>query len=368
MFTPARIVLITAYLLLGLFLQQLPMFVATANAKDCDKHLSVIYDEISPFVVVVSSLAIDPFVLANRVTPSTGSGLVIDSNGTIVTNYHVVAESRAISVALKNGKAYPAGFVGGDPLLDLAVLRVRTSVPLPQAPRFADSDKVRMGDEVIAIGNPFGISQTLTRGVVSGLNRFLPITSASWLTPFIQTDAAINPGNSGGPLINKCGEVVGINTLASTKGENLGFAIPSNVVKEAVNELLKNGRIIRAWHGIYGRMVDVQALSFLNIPLTLGYLVETIEPGSAAERAGLIAGSVPVRIGAQEFVLGGDIITRVNETPLVDIETVMKVVNALKVGQKVKVEYFRDGQTHSVKIVLSERPILQGDLRRMRKP
>ncbi len=363
MLSATRIAGLFWYLIFGLCLVSLSPISEEAEAKDCNKRLSAIYEEISPYVVVVSSFAIDPFDLANRVAPSVGSGLVIDGQGTVVTNHHVVARSKAINVGSKDGQVFRATLIGGDPLLDIAVLRVPIKLPPASVPRFADSDEILIGDQVVAIGNPFGINQTLTTGVVSGLNRILPITAASWLTPFIQTDAAINPGNSGGPLINRCGEIVGINTLTAAKGQNLSFAIPSNVVKNAVSELLESGRIIRPWHGIYGRMIDVQALMFFNVPLTPGYLVETIEPGSAAERAGLKGGTVPVRIGAQEFILGGDIITRVNETPIVDIETVLNIVNELKVGQNVKVEYFRDGRTKTVEILLPERPVLPGDLR-----
>jgi putative serine protease PepD len=186
----------------------------------------------------------------------------------------------------------------------------------------------------------------------------------SYLLPYIQTDAAINPGSSGGPLVDRCGKVIGINTAMLRIAENIGFAVPANVARRVVPELVERGRVIRAWHGIYGRMVDPELLMFFNVPLVEGFLVETVEPGSPAELAGLRGGTVPVIIGAETFILGGDIITKVNGNAIKDIQTVMRLVGQLKVGDTMKVEYFRDGETLTAEAVLPERPILPSDIAR----
>jgi S1-C subfamily serine protease len=185
------------------------------------------------------------------------------------------------------------------------------------------------------------------------------------MAPYIQTDAAINPGNSGGPLVNRCGEVIGINTLSGQDAQNINFAIPVDLVRELVPQLIKEKRVIRPWHGIYGRIVPMQLM--YAIGLVPGFMIETVEPGSPADKIGLHGGTLPIKIGMGEFLLGGDIITKVNGEGLSDIETVARIARSLEVGDKVQLEFWREGETRTVEVVLPERPILPGDVRRYRK-
>ena len=328
----------------------------------CEKPFTEIFREVSPAVVSVTAISVDPFRLRDRVIPNLGSGLIIDQTGLILTNAHVVYGSNAVAVTMSDQRTMPAEVLGFDLILDVAAVKIALPVQGLPAMKLGDSDALQIGDDVMAVGYPFGLGQTVTRGVVSGLKRVLPRSPMSWLAPFIQTDAAINPGNSGGPLVNRCGEAVGINTAAVRGAENVGFAVPINIAKEVTPQLVQHGRVIRAWHGINGKLVDVRLRTLLRIPLVDGFLVETIEPGSPAEKAGLRAGTFPLRIGPEEFLLGGDIITKVNDQALTSMNVVLQVVNSLKVGDKLSLEYFREGGTFSIEVTLPERPVLPRDL------
>lgn len=268
-------------------------------------------------------------------------------------------------VQSKDGKQLSAKLAGADPVLDLAVLRVQTPSAGLRPLRLGDSDALRVGDEVMAVGNSLGLGQTATVGVVSGLNRVLPLSTMSYLQPFIQTDAAINPGNSGGPLVTKCAEAIGINTMMLKEAQTTGFAVPANLLKQVIPELLHHGRVVRPWHGIYGRIVDPIVAALLQLPIVGGFLIETVEPGSPAEQVGLKGGTLPVQIGMQTFLLGGDVVTEVDNTKLTDMNAVLAVLNSFKVGQVVNLKYFRPGQGfQTAEATLIERPVLPGDLPR----
>jgi S1-C subfamily serine protease len=266
-------------------------------------------------------------------------------------------------VTLDDGKQAEAKLLGADPILDLAVLRI----PVPPEGRakatLGDSDKVRIGEEVIAIGNPLGLEQTVTRGIISGMNRILPESPMALTLPLIQTDATINPGNSGGPLLNRCGEVIGITSSILSDAQNIGFAIPINVAKRVIPELVDRGRVIRPWVGISGKFIKKELTGIINVPLVGGYLIETIEPGSPAQLAGLHGGSLPVTIAGMELLLGGDIITDINGQPLDDQDKFERLVGSLKVGDKVYLTLYHGQKTRRVEFNLPERPILPGDLR-----
>jgi S1-C subfamily serine protease len=336
-----------------------------AQAASCNKPFSDVFRDISPSVVRIFSVTIDPFSLTKRVKLAVGTGVVIDDQGHIVTNAHVVYGAREVIVSIGDEDMNPATIVGVDPISDLAVVKLAEGDrKLPKA-RLLQTNKVAIGDEVLAIGYPFAIGKTATRGIVSGRERIVPLSPFSWMMPFIQTDAAINPGNSGGPLVNRCGEIIGINTLGVEKGEDVGFAIPAALVRELVPQLIKNGRVIRPWHGINGRMVPLQFTFALGI--AQGFLVETVEPGSPADKIGLRGGTMPVTIGAQEYLLGGDVITSVNGERITSLKTAARIARSLKVGEKIKLTYSRDGRTHTAEVVLPERPILPGDVRQLRE-
>ncbi len=348
--------------LFALVLAALP---SLANARDCERPFSDVYAATSASVVMVTAVAVDPFRILDRVQPHVGSGFVIEPGDLIVTNSHVVYGASVLIVRTQDETQLPAKLVGADPILDIAVLKIEkapTNSPTPL--RLGDSDLLRVGDQVMAVGNSLGLGQTATVGVVSGLNRVLPLTTLSYLRPLIQTDAAVNPGNSGGPLMNACGEVVGVTTLMLKEAQAAGFAVPARIVKEIVPQLVENGRVIRPWHGIYGRMIDPFLGMMLHLPPVQGFLVETVEPGSPAEKIGLKGGDVPIKIAAETFLLGGDIITKVDGTPLTSMKQVRAIVEGFKVGQSVTIDYIdpEKGIT-SATVVLPERPILPGDLR-----
>jgi len=183
------------------------------------------------------------------------------------------------------------------------------------------------------------------------------------MLPLIQTDTPINPGNSGGPLLNRCGEVIGINTSIMAEAQNISFAIPINVAKNIVPELADRGRVIRPWFGISGKLIKKEVMGIINMPMANGFLVETVEPGSPAQQAGVHAGELPIMIAEMEFLLGGDIITAINDQPLDDPDRFVQLIRSFKVGEKVRLTLYRGNETRMVEFSLTERPILPGDLR-----
>ncbi len=352
--------------LVGVFVLVPVIALSTRTAlaqSNCSQSIPEIFQRVSPSVVFISAVAIDPFSVTNRVTVVVGSGFIFSADGLVLTTAHVVFGTQAIRVTLDDGRQTQADLVGVDPILDLAVLRIPVAPEgLPTA-TLGDSAAIRVGEQVLAIGNPsFGLEQTLTLGVVSGLNRILPETPMSLTLPLIQTDAAINPGNSGGPLLNRCGHVIGINSAFLTQAQDIGFAVPINVAKLVLPQLVKHGRVIRPWLGVSGKVIGKELRTIFNLPLVDGFLVETIDPGSPAQRAGLHGGALPITLGGEEFLLGGDIITAANGQALDDPEKFAKFARALKVGDTVRLTLYRDGKTRKVEFRLVERPILPGDV------
>jgi len=328
----------------------------------CDTALPTLYQQVSPAVVFISAVSIASVHPGERAGTVIGSGVLIDKEGLILTNSHVVFGRRAISVTLDNGYTTPAKVLGADPILDVAVLRI----PVPEAglPKatLGDSDALQVGEEVIAIGNPMGLEQTLTRGVISGIDRLLWEFPLNLMLPLIQTDAAINPGNSGGPLVNRCGEVVGLTSALLADAKNIGFAIPINVVKQVLPQLVQQGRVIRPWLGVSGKVIGKEVQDLLKLPLVDGFLVETIEPGSPAAKAELHEGELLIAISGEEFLFGGDIIMAANGKELDDTEKFTQFVRTLKVGDTVRLTLYHDGTTRQVEFTLPERPILPGDV------
>jgi len=341
---------------------------ASAEAV-CDQSFERVYSDVAPAVTRIFALSIDPFSLTERVKPTIGAGIVIDGDGHVITNAHVVYGASTILVWLSQEDVRTGTLLGADPISDIAVIEVPGGTAgLPQG-RFGDSDRLAIGEDVMAIGHPFGLEASATRGIVSGLGRLVPLTPMSWLTPFIQTDTAINPGNSGGPLVNRCGEVIGINTLHS-KGEGVNLVVPINLARDLAAQIIVKGRVIRPWYGIYGRTLTPE-LEFIlgggfGLPFTQGLLIETVEPGSPAEKIGLKGGDFPVIMGLEEYLIGGDIISKVNGEDLTDMDTVVRIVRALKVGDTIALEYYRNGEKHSAEVTLPERPVLPGDTARFR--
>jgi putative serine protease PepD len=336
--------------------------VPPAAAAPCDRSFADVFRQVSPSVVQVFSVSIDPFTMMHRVQHGVGTGFVVDDDGHIVTNAHLVHGTSVVMISTGGDTMIPAEIVGADPVSDLAVIKPSEPGSDLQKARLGISGNLDIGEEVLAVGFPFGIGKTATRGIISGMERVMPFYTSSWMTPLVQTDAAISPGNSGGPLVNSCGEVVAVNTMGASAGQNINFSIPIDTVREYLPQLIERGRVIRAWHGINGAIVPPSlAYSFGIRP---GYIVETIEPGSPAEQLGLRGGTFPVVIGNNEFLLGGDVIAEVNGETLDNMDTVYRIARSLKVGDTIKLTYFRDGFPQEADVVLPERPVLPGDTRR----
>lgn len=329
------------------------------GAAQCEDPLSAIYAKVAPAVISIQATKINKARPDRRFETIVGSGFLIESDGHAVTNAHVIDGAASIVATLNSGEKAPTRVLGLDAVLDVALLKLQVSAS-QSVVRFGDSSTVRVGDEVVTIGNPIGLEQTMTRGIVSAVNRVLPYMSAE--EPMLQTDAPINPGNSGGPLLDRCANVIGINTLFSEDARNIGFAIPINVARAALRSLRETGRVVRPWLGVQGRTMDPELGSVLRMPVTAGFLVEVVEDGSPAERAGLRGGSLSMTIQSEDYLLGGDIITAVNGATVRTQQDFNTRVKALRPGQRARLTIFRDGATREVTVGVVERPRLPYDL------
>lgn len=324
---------------------------------------SEVYRKVSPSVVLIEGVAMNPYASGDKVERSAGSGFLVDASGLVVTNSHVVFGQQVLAVTLDDGTTLPARVVGADPVYDIAVIRIpapkQGSLPVVE---LGDSSALDVGDEVFAIGNPFGLEQTLTRGIVSALNRLLPGASWSLKEPLIQTDAAINHGSSGGPIVDGRGLVVGMATAILPEAQSIGFAIPIDLVKKVLPELEEKGRVVRPWLGVQGQLVPPPLRELLKVPLVEGFLVEVVEPGSPAAELGVHGGELDLVIGGSPILIGGDIITAIDGRPLADPEKVAAVLSSLKVGATVELSIYRDAKVRKEQVKLVERPVLPMDL------
>lgn len=306
-----------------------------------------------------------PSVVHIRVTTATGSGsgsgFFYDHEGHIVTNNHVVEDAETIRVALADGTTVPAEVVGTDPDADLAVIVVDAPAELVVPAELGDSSQVQVGQWAIAIGNPFGLERTVTRGIVSALGRVFPQESGFSIANLIQTDAAINPGNSGGPLLDLRGRVIGVNTMIVSEtgaSAGLGFAIPVNIVKKVVPALIKDGYYAHPWLGIRGYTITPELVEALNLPVERGALVGEVTPGGPADKAGLRGGRRTVRIpGYVEPVqAGGDIIVAIDGTRVTGMDSLISYLDFTEAGQVVVLDVIRGTQRLSIEVTLGRRP------------
>ena len=296
-----------------------------------------------------------------------GSGIVFDQRGNIVTNAHVVEGADRIIVTFLDGRSYNAEVVGADPYTDIAVVRAggEGGVDSRLRPlRLGDSANLRVGEPIAAIGNPFGLSGSMTAGIVSQLGRLLPAHGAFQMPDIIQTDAAINPGNSGGPLLNMRGEVVGINTaIRSETGEfaGVGFAVPSQTVAKIVPVLIRDGGYRHPWIGVSGTDIDPDTADAIGLEDTRGFMVVTVVEGSPADRAGLRGSSGTVAVdgpGGDERPAGGDVITAVDGIEVRRISDILvHLQRAKSVGDELVLDILRDGRSTSLVVVLGDRPM-----------
>ena len=289
-----------------------------------------------------------------------GSGFVFDKRGHIITNAHVVNDSTKTIVTFLDGRSYNAEIIGIDEYTDIGVIKVNADLKLLQPLSLGDSSNLKVGEPITAIGNPFGLSGSMTSGIISQMGRLLPSGSGYSIPDVIQTDAAINPGNSGGPLLNMRGDIVGINTaIQSTTGEftGVGFAIPSQTVAKIVPTLISEGEYNHPWIGISGRDIDPDMAKVLGLEDALGFLVITVVEDSPAWDAGLIGSDKTIEVEGREYSIGGDIITAVDGIDVRKIDDILIHLQRVKtVGDKMDLEILRDNRTTNVTIVLQERP------------
>ncbi|NMI81572.1 trypsin-like peptidase domain-containing protein [Marine Group I thaumarchaeote] len=293
-------------------------------------------------------------------TNGLGSGFVFDKKGHIITNAHVVNEAKKVVVTFLDGRSYNAEIIGIDEFTDLAVIKVNTDSTLLQPLSLGDSSNLKVGESIAAIGNPFGLSGSMTSGIVSQLGRLLPSGSGYSIPDVIQTDAAINPGNSGGPLLNMRGEVVGINTaIQSTTGEftGVGFAIPSQTVVKIIPTLIEKGEYKHPWMGISGRDIDPDLAKVLGLKDAVGFLIITVIENSPASKAGLIGSEKTIQVEGINYPMGGDIILSVDEIEVRKIADILiHLQRAKSVGDEMVLEILRDNRTTDITIILQERP------------
>lgn len=288
-----------------------------------------------------------------------GSGFVFDNKGHIITNAHVVEGATKVVVTFLDGRSYNAEVIGVDTFTDIAVIKVNADLSLLHPLSLGDSSNLQVGEPIAAIGNPFGLSGSMTSGIVSQLGRLLPSGAGYSIPDVIQTDAAINPGNSGGPLLNIRGEIVGINTaIQSATGEftGVGFAVPSQTVAKIVPSLIQNGEYKHPWIGISGRDIDPDLAKVLKLNDAVGFLVVTVVPDSPASKAGLHGSENIEEIDGVQYTTGGDIILSVDKVPVRKISDILiHLQRAKTVGDDLILEILRDGRTSNFTVVLGER-------------
>jgi len=330
---------------------------AAPQTFDSEEQTNIeVYKRGIPSVVNITSTAVAfNFFYGPVPEEGQGSGFIIDKEGHILTNYHVIANAREVEVTLHNKKKYKATVIGRDRSHDLAVIQIKASDLVPAT--LGDSKSLVVGQKVFAIGNPFGLSGTMTRGIISSL-RPIRTPEGAEIEEAIQTDAAINPGNSGGPLLNSRGEVIGINSMIATGGSNqsagIGFAIPINAAKAVINDLITIGRVRRPSLGIRTLPIGPELAQEMGLPSDYGVLIVQALPGGSADRAGLHGGNQRAYIGNVPLMLGGDLIVAIDGEQIGDQQDLANVMNKHKAGDSITVTVYRGKKKMDVKVTLSE--------------
>jgi len=326
------------------------------EALDSEEQNNIlVYRKNIPSVVNVTSRAMTfDFFYGLVPQEGQGSGFVIDKEGHILTNYHVIAEARQVEVTLHNRKKYKATIVGTDQAHDLAVIQIKAPDLTPAV--LGDSSHLQVGQKVYAIGNPFGLAGTMTRGIVSSIRPVREPNGAT-IDEAIQTDAAINPGNSGGPLMNWHGEVIGINTMIlSSVNQNagIGFAIPINTAKAVLNDLMTLGRVRRPALGVRTIPISPELAEEIGLPADYGLLIVQVVPGGAADQAGLRAGTERAYLGNTPIMLGGDLIVAIDGQKVEDENDLAQMMNDHRAGDTVKVTIYRNKKKLDINVSLAE--------------
>ena len=320
-----------------------------------------VYEKVNRSVVHITTTVEVPVDAFMDVLPAqgTGSGIILSTDGYILTNAHVVEKAASLKVSLYNERTYSARLVGVDSEDDLAVIKISTEKDTVLYPiTLGTSEDLKIGQKAIAIGNPFGYDRTMTVGVVGGLNRPVKTNEGKIIMNAIQTDASINPGNSGGPLLNSRGEVIGINTsIYSTTGnsQGLNFAIPIDTAISVIPDLIKLGRVSRGWLDLTSVQLTPQLVSYAKLGVDKGVLISQLVSGGLAEKAGLKGGTQMVQYGSSVIYLGGDVITAINGEQIADLNDLYLMLLNTRSGEKVKVTVNRKGESKTLEVQLIER-------------
>jgi len=329
----------------------------TRYSVDEQENISI-YAKSSRAVVNISNIAVnyDFYYRAIPAESGSGTGFLINKSGIIVTNYHVVEGASKLVVTLADNSQWPGKLVGADPNNDLAIVRIEAPAESYDVLKFSHSNDIVVGQKVLALGNPFGLRQTLTTGIISALGRTIAAKNGRKIEGIIQTDAAINPGNSGGPLLDSEGNVIGINTaiIGSAGSVGIGFAVPSNTALRILPDLLKYGYVRRPWLGI--EPIPTVYLRRIGIDIQEGLLIARVVNGASADNAGLRGASRTVKVGRYNVPWGGDIITHINETPVASMEDLAQQIETRKSGEEVTVRFIRKEKVYSVVVELILRP------------
>jgi S1-C subfamily serine protease len=329
-----------------------------APTYDAEEQNNIaVYKRVLPSVVNITSKAlVFNFFYGTVPQEGQGSGFILDKAGHVLTNYHVIeGANRGVKVMLSNKNSYDARVVGSDKAHDIALLQI--DAPNLQAVTLADSSELSVGQKVYAIGNPFGLAGTMTRGIISAIR---PIKSADGapIADAIQTDAAINPGNSGGPLLNSHGEVIGINTMIASNGADqssgIGFAIPINTAKAVLADLTRYGRVKRPSLGIVSYAIGPDLAEQMGLAVDSGILVQQVIPGGAAERAGIRGGNQQAYVGNTPILLGGDLIVAIDGHEVNDPQEINSLMDRHQAGDTVSVTFYRGRKQITLKLILGE--------------
>jgi S1-C subfamily serine protease len=315
-----------------------------------------VYKKMIPSVVNVTSTTVAfDFFYGPVPQQGQGSGVIIDKDGHVLTNYHVIENARQLEVTLHNRKKYKATVIGIDRSHDLAVIQIKAPDLVPAT--LGDSKNLVVGQKVFAIGNPFGLNGTMTRGIVSSIRSVREPNGGASIDEAIQTDAAINPGNSGGPLLDSHGNVIGINTLIlSPVGQSagIGFAIPINAAKAVLNDLVTVGTVRRPVLGIRGLPIGPELADQMGLAADYGVLILSVTPGGPAERAGLRGGSERAYLGNTQITVGGDLIVRIDNQDVETLQDIAQVMNNHRAGDKVQVTFYRGKRKMTAEVTLGE--------------
>jgi S1-C subfamily serine protease len=341
---------------LGCFLFVQP---AVSMTED-EKNNIAVYEKVADGVVNVTSIAVQMDFFFNAFpTQGSGSGSIIDTRGHILTNHHVVANAQKLEVTLADESKWPAKLIGSDPDNDLAVIKIEVPKEKLKVIPMGDSKNLRIGQKVLAIGNPFGLQRTLTTGVISSLGRTIRSDAGTLIEDIIQTDAAINPGNSGGPLLNSEGEIIGINTaIISQSGGSvgIGFTIPVNTAKKLIPELIAKGYVTYSYIGATIQSLIPEVADYLKLKVQRGAMIAEVVDGGPADKAGLKGGNRRVQVGNVIIIVGGDIVVKADQLDIKTNDELIRYIKEKRPGESINLQVFRKNKLEEVRVTLGERP------------